>query len=150
MRRNLGSGSIGSCGFIEGGAVLAEEVVELLLIQGIHGSGRSKGVRERVRGGGAEDLVELSDVNAVQWEVWVLAELLSKALGFHEGDGHWRCGSSLALKLEGGNDGVGGPLDDRVNVIQKRLSKNSIVSRELRCNKRRFVQITVGEVDGHY
>ena len=74
--------------FIEFGMVEMEEIVELLLMQGVHGSGRSKGIRERVRGGGAEDLVELLlgylDVNPVQRKGWVLAELLRKALGFHE------------------------------------------------------------------
>ena len=58
------------------------------------------------------------------------------------------CGTKQFGLIAGGIDVVGGPHDDRVNVIQKSHIKNSIISRELRCNKIRIVQITVGEVDG--
>ena len=37
---------------------------------------------KRVRGPGAEDLVEVLDVNPVQREGWILTELLRKALAF--------------------------------------------------------------------
>ena len=86
VRRNFGSGSVGSCGFGKGGAVAAEEMMKFLLIERIHGCGRSERIREGISGGGGESLVELSGINAVQRQVRVLAELLGKALGFHEGN----------------------------------------------------------------